>query len=684
MVQAVEQDTAAATRPVAYRAIRSSDGAEVAALAARRGLSEAAAQRLLRGSGATAVLPSGALLEGLEADPGPLLRELRYRTCLEEPSAEERQRLERGYFQPLRILRDRWWWNPMAMSVLARQLSEHNFVLIDNFLPDAEVRRLRECNEALYLGDQMQPGGTTGGSSRVGQPHRGDALKWVSFNGPGEAEQGVRGFAACVEVAVNAMRQCAEREAPEVAAALRQVRWRSEAMLTCYPAEERARYFRHTDNSSGNGRLLTAILYLNEDWKPGDGGELRLFEPGEKNLKIKLEVEPLWNRLLLFWADERCPHEVLSACRDRYACTVWYYSGLNPDVPLTEIATGAAARAAEAAWPGAARALDLRGPEAAAALRAAGRAAWAAAGSAGGAALRAELGGAFLLLPDGAVLTKAEGEEWMLNYELEYWRSVRPGAAAREGLRSGLLAPLARARERAAAAGGEPWWAGAEAVQVWGEALARDSFIVLDEFLPPPGIAALVAAQDRLRKRMGPGRTDALASAKGRGDSVAWASAEDVPELGPLVEQLNGLVSAMMELPEPAIQARLQDVSALSDAQFAIFPGSSAEASPDARYIRHVDNEDGLNGRLLTCTFYLNEGWKEEEDGGEIRLFAPDQKAVKADVAPLGNRLVAFFSDSSVPHEVRRARRERRAVTIWYLDEAKHLAYHSRQVAAGT
>jgi hypothetical protein len=39
-------------------------------------------------------------------------------------------------------------------------------------------------------------------------------------------------------------------------------------------------YFRHTDNSSGNGRLLTALVYLNENWQQGDGGELRLFYPG--------------------------------------------------------------------------------------------------------------------------------------------------------------------------------------------------------------------------------------------------------------------------------------------------------------------------------------------------------------------------------------------------------------------
>ena len=56
-------------------------------------------------------------------------------------------------------------------------------------------------------------------------------------------------------------------------------------------------------------------------------------------------------------------------------------------------------------------------------------------------------------------------------------------------------------------------------------------------------------------------------------------------------------------------------------------------AEDDARYIRHVDNEDGRNGSvspevlwketygqgLITCTFYLNDDWA-EEDGGNIRL----------------------------------------------------------------
>merc|ERR1712203_1336679 len=107
----------------------------------------------------------------------------------------------------------------------------------------------------------------------------------------------------------------------------------------------------------------------------------------------------------------------------------------------------------------------------------------------------------------------------------------------------------------------------------------------------------------------------------------------ELEDLGPLVECLNALVGGMMELPFPGVQAKLERTSALSDAQFAVFPGDTT-ASGDARYIRHIDNEDGRNGRLLTCTYYLNDGWDTTQHGGELRLFEPDKKTIKLDVAP--------------------------------------------------
>ena len=94
---------------------------------------------------------------------------------------------------------------------------------------------------------------------------------------------------------------------------------RTKAMVACYP-QQASGYRRHVDNPDGDGRCVTALLYLNKDWKESDGGKLRIYQD-----KGNIDVEPMCNRLLVFWSDSRVPHEVLPAYADRYAITVWYF-----------------------------------------------------------------------------------------------------------------------------------------------------------------------------------------------------------------------------------------------------------------------------------------------------------------------------------------------------------------------
>eukprot|EP00747_Dinoflagellata_sp_TGD_P077843 gnl/TRDRNA2_/TRDRNA2_159778_c0_seq4.p1 gnl/TRDRNA2_/TRDRNA2_159778_c0~~gnl/TRDRNA2_/TRDRNA2_159778_c0_seq4.p1 ORF type:complete len:178 (-),score=26.18 gnl/TRDRNA2_/TRDRNA2_159778_c0_seq4:98-631(-) len=100
------------------------------------------------------------------------------------------------------------------------------------------------------------------------------------------------------------------------------VDFRESAMVSCYPGEARGRYLRHCD--TGRGAALTAILYLNDEWTAEDGGVLRLYEKGFHNTQVKWDVLPVANRLVLFWATEESPHEVLPTLRDRFAATIWY------------------------------------------------------------------------------------------------------------------------------------------------------------------------------------------------------------------------------------------------------------------------------------------------------------------------------------------------------------------------
>ena len=73
------------------------------------------------------------------------------------------------------------------------------------------------------------------------------------------------------------------------------------------------------------------ILYLNEGWQPLHGGQLRLYPPTCRSPSLTDEigsalcdVAPIADRLLLFYADFRVPHEVLPAYVPRLAITLWY------------------------------------------------------------------------------------------------------------------------------------------------------------------------------------------------------------------------------------------------------------------------------------------------------------------------------------------------------------------------
>ena len=60
------------------------------------------------------------------------------------------------------------------------------------------------------------------------------------------------------------------------------------------------------------------IIYLNDDWKHGDGGELEIFEKDGTSFLI----EPLAARCVMFKSAE-VPHAVLEAHKNRFSLTGW-------------------------------------------------------------------------------------------------------------------------------------------------------------------------------------------------------------------------------------------------------------------------------------------------------------------------------------------------------------------------
>ncbi len=81
-----------------------------------------------------------------------------------------------------------------------------------------------------------------------------------------------------------------------------------------------AAYARHFDRLQGSDlRAVSAALYLNDQWMPEDGGQLRMYLGGGRSE----DVLPKGGRLVAFLSD-RFEHEVLPARRERMSFTGWF------------------------------------------------------------------------------------------------------------------------------------------------------------------------------------------------------------------------------------------------------------------------------------------------------------------------------------------------------------------------
>ena len=87
-------------------------------------------------------------------------------------------------------------------------------------------------------------------------------------------------------------------------------------------------YKKHKDAFKGEGnRVLSVVVYLNQNWSRDDGGELVIYDQSLANSAIiehnKITVTPSFGTIVVFLSEE-FPHEVLPALRDRYAIAGWF------------------------------------------------------------------------------------------------------------------------------------------------------------------------------------------------------------------------------------------------------------------------------------------------------------------------------------------------------------------------
>ena len=80
-------------------------------------------------------------------------------------------------------------------------------------------------------------------------------------------------------------------------------------------------YKKHQDAFTGqSNRILTTVLYLNNQWSENDGGELIIYNLSGDQIMC---VEPKAGCFVIFLSDE-FPHEVIKTKKDRYSIAGWF------------------------------------------------------------------------------------------------------------------------------------------------------------------------------------------------------------------------------------------------------------------------------------------------------------------------------------------------------------------------
>eukprot|EP01062_Namystynia_karyoxenos_P006865 TRINITY_DN123_c0_g1_i1.p1 TRINITY_DN123_c0_g1~~TRINITY_DN123_c0_g1_i1.p1 ORF type:complete len:415 (+),score=129.61 TRINITY_DN123_c0_g1_i1:61-1245(+) len=253
---------------------------------------------------------------------------------------------------------------PLPETVYAaRCLLQHNFAVLDNFWPDAECRQMRAEMDAEWKKGGLTLGKLGRGALADSGPNvttmRSDLIAWREGGDPGTA--------AATRYMENRADVFTQKLAYFLTTTGAEQHWdvqrRSKMMMAVYPGDG-AHYVKHHDNPNCNGRKVTLLLYLNEDWRPEHGGVLRIGrDPIEHPARPYWDIAPIMGRAVLFWSDRRCPHEVAPCWRPRYTLTLWYLddeereAGARRAAGATEVATDArdlARRMADEARAGAA------------------------------------------------------------------------------------------------------------------------------------------------------------------------------------------------------------------------------------------------------------------------------------------------------------------------------------------
>ncbi|XP_022817522.1 egl nine homolog 1 [Spodoptera litura] len=146
-----------------------------------------------------------------------------------------------------------------------------------------------------------------------------------------------------------------------------------------------------------------------------------------------------------------------------------------------------------------------------------------------------------------------------------------------------------------------------------------------------------------------------------RSDLITWIDGKE-PNCTYIRQLISQVDNIILRANKMANNGKMGDyvINGRTKAMVACYPGSGSH------YVKHVDNPN-KDGRCITAIYYLNLDWDVKRCGGLLRVF-PEGTNQVADIAPIFDRMLFFWSDRRNPHEVQPAYSTRYAITLWYFD----------------
>lgn len=192
----------------------------------------------------------------------------------------------------------------MLFTTIIDELAERGWSLQPSFLSSDVTHDLAtECRRRAAAGALVPAGIGRGEALAVREGIRGDQIQWLEL---GQSALCDRYLAVMDEL----------RQSLNCALFLGLEDF--ECHFALYPPG--AFYKQHLDRfHDDDRRCVTAVLYLNPDWQPADGGALRMYlKDGES-----LDFPPLAGHMVIFLSGD-FPHEVLETHTERLALTGWF------------------------------------------------------------------------------------------------------------------------------------------------------------------------------------------------------------------------------------------------------------------------------------------------------------------------------------------------------------------------